>query len=46
MRLVVKIGSGISRMQNLMQKEGLTLPEFNTDGMFTIIFRRPIEFER
>ncbi len=29
-----------------MQEEGLTTPEFNTDGMFTVTFRRPIEFEK
>jgi ATP-dependent DNA helicase RecG len=46
MRLVEQIGSGISRMRDLMQIEGLTPPEFNTDGMFTVIFRRPIEFDK
>jgi ATP-dependent DNA helicase RecG len=46
MRLVEQIGSGISRMRDLMQLEGLTPPEFNTDGMFTVIFRRPIEFDK
>lgn len=46
MRLVEQIGSGISRMRDLMKEEGLTPPEFIFDGMFTVIFRRPIEFER
>ena len=41
MRLVEQIGSGISRMRDLMKEEGLTPPEFNTDGMFTVILRRP-----
>ena len=46
MRLVEQIGSGISRMQDLMQEEGLTPPEFNTDGMFTVTFRRPFDFDK
>jgi len=46
LRLVEQIGSGISRMRDLMKEEGLTPPEFNTDGMFTVIFRKPIEFEK
>lgn len=46
MRLVEQIGSGISRMRDLMKEEGLTPPEFIFDGMFTVIFRRPIEFEK
>ncbi|WP_163407911.1 ATP-binding protein [Flavobacterium ajazii] len=45
MRLVEQIGSGISRMRDLMKDEGLTPPEFNTDGMFTVTFRRPFDFE-
>ena len=45
MRLVEQIGSGISRMRDLMEEEGLTPPEFNTDGMFTVTLRRPFDFE-
>jgi ATP-dependent DNA helicase RecG len=45
MRLVEQIGSGISRMRDLMKEEGLRPPEFNTDGMFTVTFRRPFDFE-
>lgn len=45
MRLVEQIGSGISRMRDLMKEEGLTPPEFIFDGMFTVIFRRPFDFE-
>ncbi|AIG30317.1 ArsR family transcriptional regulator [Flavobacterium psychrophilum] len=45
MRLVEQIGSGISRMRDLMKEEGLTPPEFNTDGMFTVAFRRPFDFQ-
>jgi ATP-dependent DNA helicase RecG len=44
MRLVEQIGSGISRMRDLMKEEGLTPPEFSIDGMFTVSFRRPFEF--
>jgi len=44
MRLVEQIGSGISRMRDLMKEEGLTPPEFIFDGMFTVIFRRPFDF--
>ena len=32
-------------MRDLMKEEGLTPPEFNTDGMFTVAFRRPFDFE-
>ena len=45
MRLVEQIRSGISRMRDLMKEEGLTPPEFNTDGMFTVIFGLPFDFE-
>jgi ATP-dependent DNA helicase RecG len=46
MRLVEQIGSGISRMRDLMKEEGLTPPEFIFDGMFTVTFRRPFDFEK
>jgi ATP-dependent DNA helicase RecG len=29
-----------------MNDVGLTPPEFNIEGMFTVILRRPIEFEK
>lgn len=45
MRLVEQIGSGISRMRDLMKEEGLTPPEFIFDGMFTVILRRPFDFK-
>ncbi|MBC5838835.1 RNA-binding domain-containing protein [Flavobacterium muglaense] len=45
MRLVEQIGSGIARMRDVMKEEGLTPPEFNIDGMFTVTFRRPFDFE-
>jgi ATP-dependent DNA helicase RecG len=46
MRMVEQIGSGIARMRDLMQEEHLTPPEFNIDGMFTVTFRRPFDFEK
>jgi ATP-dependent DNA helicase RecG len=46
MRMVEQIGSGISRMRNLMHEEGLTPPEFSIDGMFTVTFRRPFDFDK
>jgi len=46
MRLVEQIGSGIARMRDVMKEEGLTPPEFNIDGMFTVTFRRPFVFEK
>jgi ATP-dependent DNA helicase RecG len=46
MRLVEQIGSGITRIRDVMNDEGLTPPEFNIDGMFTVTLRRPIEFEK
>lgn len=45
-RMVEQIGSGISRMRNLMQDADLTLPEFNTDGIFSVTFRRPFNFDK
>ena len=41
MRMVEQIGSGVTRMRDLMTDEGLALPEFTMDGMFTVILRRP-----
>ena len=32
-------------MRDLMKEEGLTPPEFNIEGMFTVAFRRPFDFE-
>ncbi len=46
MRLVEQIGSGIARMRDVMKEEGLTPPEFNIDGMFTVTLRRPFNFEK
>lgn len=46
MRLVEQIGSGIARIRDVMKDEGLTPPEFNIDGMFTVTFRRPFDFDK
>lgn len=46
MRMVEQIGSGISRMRDLMKENGLTPPEFDIDGMFTITLRRPFYFDK
>lgn len=44
--IVEQIGSGITRIRDVMNDVSLTPPEFNIDGMFTVILRRPIEFEK
>jgi ATP-dependent DNA helicase RecG len=44
MRLVEQIGSGITRIRDVMKDEGLTAPEFSIDGMFTVTLRRPFDF--
>ena len=45
-RMVEQIGSGIVRMRDVMKDAGLTPPEFTMDGMFTVVFRRPFDFEK
>ncbi|QCX40275.1 ArsR family transcriptional regulator [Aureibaculum algae] len=45
-RMVEQVGSGISRMRDLMIEENLTPPEFNTEGIFTVTLRRPFDFDR
>jgi ATP-dependent DNA helicase RecG len=46
MRMVEQIGSGIGRINDLMQEEGLPLPQFSFDGIFTVVLNRPIDFEK
>ena len=41
MHLVEHIGSGIPRMRKAMLDAGLPEPDYDTDGMFTVTFRRP-----
>jgi ATP-dependent DNA helicase RecG len=40
--MVEQIGSGISRIRDEVRKSGLPLPEFKTEGMFIVFFRRPV----
>lgn len=44
-RMVEQIGSGIIRMNDLMEEANLTPPEFAMDGMFTVTLRRPFDFK-
>ncbi|MDP3358424.1 MAG: ATP-binding protein [Lutibacter sp.] len=46
MRMAAQIGFGMSRMRDLMKEAGLTPPEFNIEGMFTVALRRPFDFEK
>jgi len=43
MHLVEHIGSGIPRMRKDMLDAGLPEPAYDTDGMFTVTFRRPFK---
>lgn len=45
-RMVEQVGSGISRMRDLMLENNLTPPEFNTKGIFTVTVRRPFNFNK
>src|SRR5690606_22226717 len=45
-KMVEQIGSGITRMRELMEEENLTPPEFNIEGMFTVTLRRHFDFEK
>ncbi|MDP2112447.1 MAG: winged helix-turn-helix transcriptional regulator, partial [Bacteroidota bacterium] len=44
MHLVEQIGSGIIRMKDLMKEAGLHEPAYCTEGFFTVIFNRPLDF--
>ena len=41
--MVEQVGSGINRIKGAMKSAGLQKPIFKTEGMFSIIFYRPIE---
>jgi len=41
-QMVEQIGSGISRIREAMEKAGLPNPLFKTEGMFTLVLKRPI----
>lgn len=40
--MVEQIGSGIGRMKLAMKEADLPEPEFKTDGIFTVVFRRSL----
>ena len=44
--LVEKVGSGIKRMRDAMKDANLIEPKFETGGFFTVIFYRPMAFEK
>lgn len=46
MRMVEQVGSGVSRMRDLMRDAGLPEPEFRYDGLFTVVLKRPIDWNR
>lgn len=46
MDLVEQIGSGISRIRELMADADLPNPVFQLEGMFTVILRRPVDFSQ
>jgi len=41
--MVEQIGSGISRMNKIMNEAALPLPEYRIKGIFTVNFRRPVK---
>ena len=41
---VERLGMGIRKMKDLMAASGLEGPEFETNGFFRGVFRRPPEF--
>jgi len=42
-RLVEQVGSGIGRMRAVMHSAQLPAPEFKTEGLFTVVFKRTVE---
>ena len=44
--MVEQVGSGISRMKDLMIENNLMPPEFSIEGIFTVTFRRPFDFDK
>jgi ATP-dependent DNA helicase RecG len=44
--LVEKVGSGIRRMRDAMKEANLIEPKFEIGGFFTVIFYRPMVFEK
>jgi ATP-dependent DNA helicase RecG len=44
--LVEKVGSGIKRMRDAMKEANLVEPKFEMGGFFTVVFYRPMVFEK
>ena len=42
MHMVEQIGSGIARMNDLMKAVDLPEPDYRTEGIFTVSFKRPV----
>jgi len=42
-RMVEQVGSGIGRIKYFMKAAGLPLPDFKTDGLFTVVLKRPVK---
>ena len=43
MQVVEKVGSGIPRMRGLMKEAGLPEPKFDTQGFFTVTFKKRVK---
>lgn len=43
MHLVERVASGIPHMQEAMKEAKLSEPEFHTDGIFTVAFKRQVK---
>src|SRR5690606_18751299 len=41
--MVQQIGSGISRIREAMEESSLPSPLFKTEGMFTLVLKRPVK---
>lgn len=46
MKIFKAKGTGITRIKDVMNDEGLTPSEFNIDGMFTVTLRIHFDFEK
>lgn len=44
MRMVEQVGSGITRIRDLMNEAGLPEPAFSFEGIFSVTFLRPVDF--
>ena len=46
MDMVEKVGSGIKRMKDEMAMADLPEPDFGLEGFFTVVFYRPVDFDK